>query len=855
MSVSRATKKTSLRPENKIARQIIKYFLCLLCCFSTQYVAANHATSVYINSGGNVPVGSGRFESFSALTINNRNQVTFKARLSDTSGGVDDDSGIYDFGVAGINVPVISIVNEVVRENNNTSIGGSRYEIDDLITSNNSSFVSNKSTTTDFTIADSAHLALFLTVRDGNDTGDSILAVEGKSRNLQLVAEAGADSTNGTYKEFNASSLQGITGNSRVIFFSALDDTENGVDDNTALFHKVLGATTTPEIVRKGDSNQLVYFAGVRVNEYGRLIFSGYDALDASTSKQAIFYSYDGVGYTEIIAEGDLAPTDDVDNRFFDQISNTRINGFSAIGFTGAFRDADGISVPDNTGLYITANGGLNVGVTEIVREGQLTPDNSARFSFFINSNPISAVGEPRPAFNDNAEFAFLVGLTPVVVGQPSEGVFRASESGVVEIARKDDVYEDGTLRNFSHPVLNNQGVVAFIADLMLDSGGDVIGDDGGVMSDKILIVSNGQQYATVVREGDVIDGKEVAYFSFNDDTSGRTNGFNDASIIVYSVTYTDNSKGINIWNPGLNWQSSSPEGNWDDSANWFMGMQPDGLTDVLINPNIDLDVQGPSEETTIKSLTIGGEAGVVRLFLNDGSLSAINGISVETAGVFIGSGALEGMLSVRGTVEVVANSELTLGDVDNNGVLSVGNGSRLILAGNYSGAGVIEGANGLTEFNGYISPGNSPALLAIEGDAVIGDSSIVTLELSGDNRGDEFDAIDTDGVITLNGVLEVVLTDGHILEPGQSYLLVQAGEIKGSFDSIDLPDVEGVALEIKTTKTALRLEVNAEGASSGKSGSGNMSWLFMLGFFVVLTCFHQKKRTASLSYINYFTL
>ena len=285
------------------------------------------------------------------------------------------------------------------------------------------------------------------------------------------------------------------------------------------------------------------------------------------------------------------------------------------------------------------------------------------------------------------------------------------------------------------------------------------------------------------------------------------------------------------------------------------MGMQPDGLTDVLINPGIDLDVQGPSEETTIKSLTIGGEAGVVRLFLNDGSLSAINGISVETAGLFIGSGALEGMLSVRGTVEVVANSELTLGDVDNNGVLSVGNGSRLILSGNYSGAGVIEGANGLTEFNGFISPGNSPALLAIEGDAVIGGSSIVTLELSGENRADEFDAINTDGVITLDGVLEVVLTGGHVLVPGQSYLLIQAGEIKGSFDSIDLPDVEGVALEIKATKTALTLEVNEEGASSGKSGSGNVSLLFMLGFFVVLTLFRQRKSTVDFSATNCSTL
>jgi len=860
MSISRVINKTSLRPKNKIAQQIIKCFLCLLCCFSAQYVAANQVASIdstlVIDSRSTVPFGNGRFEGFSDLTMNNRNEVAFTARLVDTSGGEDDDSGIYGFSIVGFvsGAPSSFTINEIIREGSNKSISGRTYEIDDLALFNNSSISISRNFSSSINASEggSGHLALFLTVRGGNSTGESILVVQ-RQGDLGLVARAGAEvrSDNGTYREFGGSSISGKSANNRVTFFSALDGTENGVDDNTAYFQYVPGSPVR-EIVRKGDSSQLVFIAALSVNDLGRLIFSGYDSLDASTSKQVIFYSANnGASYTEILAEGDLVPTDDVEDRFFDKISNTRINnnGTGAIGFTGSFRDAEGmISVPDDTGLYTTANGGLGFGVKEIVREGQLTPDSSARFRFFINPDPISAVGEPRPAFNDNAEFAFLVGLTPVIVGQPSEGIFRASENEVVEIARKDDVYEDGTLRNFSHPSLNNQGVVAFVADLVLEPGA-VIGDDGGIISDKILIVSNGQQYATVVREGDIINGKEVRFFTY---ASGSRSGFNDASNIAYSVTYTDGSRGIHIWNPGLNWHFSSPEGNWDDSSNWFMGMQPDELTDVLINPDIDLDVQGPSQETTIKSLTIGGEAGVVRLFLNDGSLTAINGISVETAGLLIGSGTLDGTLSVQGTVEVVANSDLTLGDVDNNGILSVGNGSRLILVGNYSGSGVIEGANGITEFNGFISPGNSPALLDIEGDAVIGDSSIVTLELSGEKRADEFDAIDTGGVLTLDGVLEITLTDGYVPESGQSFLLIQAGEIKGSFDSIQLPDVDGVEFEINATQTALRLDVSAEDTSSDTSGSGgNVSLLFMFGFFVLLTLFRPRSNTVTSSVNN----
>ncbi len=77
MGISRVINKTSLKRKNKILQQLIKHFFWLLCCFSEQYVAASQATSVYINSGDKVPGDNGRFEEFSALTINNSNQVAF----------------------------------------------------------------------------------------------------------------------------------------------------------------------------------------------------------------------------------------------------------------------------------------------------------------------------------------------------------------------------------------------------------------------------------------------------------------------------------------------------------------------------------------------------------------------------------------------------------------------------------------------------------------------------------------------------------------------------------------------------------------------------------------------------------
>ena len=351
MGISPVINKISLRHKHKMVRQLSNFFICLLCCFSTQYVAANTTTIPYVNSGDNVPGNNGRFEGFTSITINNSNQVAFKARLFDTTGGEDNDSGIYDFLVTSINLPTVTTINEVVRENKNESISGTIYQIDDLMLFNNSSFISQNAIDNPFTIGDSSHLALFLTVKDGNETGDSILAVQNQG-GLNLVARAGVEvsSGNGTYKEFGGFNLYGVSSNNRVTFFSALNDTENGEDDNAAFFQKVPGSSTV-ELVRKGDSNQLVFIAALRVNDSGSLIFSGYDSLVPSTSKQVIFYSESGAGYVEIIAEGDLAPTDDEDNRFFSQLSETRINNDGAIGFLGLFRDEDGMSVPNNTGL------------------------------------------------------------------------------------------------------------------------------------------------------------------------------------------------------------------------------------------------------------------------------------------------------------------------------------------------------------------------------------------------------------------------------------------------------------------------------------------------------------------------
>jgi hypothetical protein len=156
------------------------------------------------------------------------------------------------------------------------------------------------------------------------------------------------------------------------------------------------------------------------------------------------------------------------------------------------------------------------------------------------------------------------------------------------------------------------------------------------------------------------------------------------------------------------------------------------------------------------------------------------------------------------------------------------------------TGAGVINGAQGLTHFNGTLSPGNSPALTSIAGNATLASNTKTELEISGTGRGSQYDAIDIGQTIQLAGSLSITFTDGYKPSAGDSFLLVQAASIQGSFDSIDVPSVDGLNLTVETTEKTVILQAQdsssdgtgSQGASSGgagSSGGGAVAWTWLL--------------------------
>ena len=734
----------------------------------------------------------GVFSSFLEPSINSLGTVVFNARLADTSEGNLNNSGIYRFRVPGGVGPSIVSLEEVVREGETITASGDEYGIADVFL-------------TSFRLEDAPlpnvpvtglfnKLALRLPVTSGNSDGNSILAIEqapvtmsGATINLVVAAGAEVPDGNGTFREIGVSNISDITPGADLVFFSALDDTDNGSADNTAIFRYNANGSVT-EIVRKGDTTvggNFQSLATIRTNDSGDLIFLGQnDSGNAGTDSAIYRVAGTGTSAATIVSEGDDAPSDDPEQRVFYQLSEIRINNNDLVGFAAVMRDENGFAISNDSGLY-TASG---LSVTEIVREGQLTPDGDMTFGNFAST----FTGDvPRSPFNDLGQFAFTVDLIPAGGGQPSSGVFRASASELIKIAQEGDGYEDGTFLNFDDPALNNQGLVAFVADLNL---GFESGEEGPFpINDDILILTDGSDYATVARSGEQVNGRTIDEIFFNNVATGIANGLSDSGIVAYEVRYEDGTSAINVWRPQLGWRSAAGDGIWEDESNWFFNMMPNFASDVNIDGNTDIEVQGPVADTALNSLSFGNGGGQVSLL--------VGGATVTTAeGIAIGE---------NGTLRVGQNQTFSSdGDLLNNGTIALDPNSGLIIEGRFSGDGPINGASGMTTFAGELSPGNSPGLLEIAGDAALTESTETVLELAGLARGDEFDAIDVDGTFTLDGTLNIVLLGDFEPVAGDTFLLIQAGNLLGDFIGVNLPEIAGLQWFFDRDSQSLSLNV-----------------------------------------------
>lgn len=699
---------------------------CFLLLFGQPLYALDSIYRIYATTGDDAIDDNGTITNLAGPILNTTGALAFNVRFQNTNDGVNDDSAIYRYGIVSPFLNTNSIPIKPVRENSNVNIDGTSYLVDDVFLSS-------------FVMGGNPFMAVRVPIKDA--FGESFLALHNSQDFVSLIAKTGdtVESGNGEYSNLNNSSFQGASLNNQILFFNALDNTNNGSDDNNVLFRYTTDGSVD-EVIREDDSS-FGYFHSISANKSSGLTFL---ASEEPTSNATLYRVDNGsVAKLPLLTEGDLASTEG-EARFYDRISQPKINLSGNIAFTSYLRDEDGFAVGDGSSGLFWVDGLVT---KTLLLEDQSTPDNTATYQYF--ESPIFSE-EPRIEFNNNDEVSFRIriNLNPEVGGGQKRAIYKASEDHIVEIVREDDAYDGGTLDYIDDPHINEQGLVAFRAVIW---SGEIDPGEGAHITEDAILISNGEDIVTVVKTGQEIAGKTVTHLS---DFS-----FNDVGEIGFQATFEDFTRSIVLWTPLFAWSDVNSEGEWDNADSWAFDQLPSEFTDLNINPDTDLNLAGPTLDTLINSLIIGGDLGSVHLSLGAGVLSVTND------------------LNIKENSHLTLNQELNVTVLNNEGTLNVIDNGIVQIQGDVSTLGVIN----------------------------LGVKSQVTIS----------------GTLTLAGILNAQVTLPDQLSKGDVVLQLQANQIIGEFDDINLPTLINSDLRLKLTKDDHSLRVVVESLSDNE-GSGN---------------------------------
>ncbi|NQT52605.1 PEP-CTERM sorting domain-containing protein, partial [bacterium] len=226
--------------------------------------------------------------------------------------------------------------------------------------------------------------------------------------------------------------------------------------------------------------------------------------------------------------------------------------------------------------------------------------------------------------------------------------------------------------------------------------------------------------------------------------------------------------------------------GVWTTATDWTENAVPTALQDAHIN-NGGTVVIATGMAAICQSLAVGQHEGHTgQLDVTGGSLTIGQDLIVGTAGV--GSVAISDGAVTAGQVGVGAGSSLSLaGGSLTAQALFVSEGSTFDFTGGH--LFLMECYGDLANAGGTLHPGASPGILEVFGDYVQLADAWLEIELSGLDRGLEYDALDATGELFLDGGLRVLLTDGFMPTVGQSFhILSWNGALTGEFATLDLP-------------------------------------------------------------------
>jgi hypothetical protein len=470
-----------------------------------------------------------------------------------------------------------------------------------------------------------------------------------------------------------------INSSGQVMFFSTLAGTADG--STTGIFRS---DGVTPTLLARdkqtapgpggGTFNTLTLTTPPAFNDLGQTAFSA--SVVGGTNTQGVFRS-DGTAIA--IARGvQPAPGGGTWNNFSQPDMNSRgdvvftslISGAADGAVAGIFR-SDGITP------------------AAIVRTNQPAPGGGT-FTNLNNSPTVNSAGQVvfSAVFNNSPDGA-------------TDGIFRGDGGAVEVIARANQPAPGGgggVYSSFSTPTMNNAGAVAFFASLT--------GTSGGSSDDSAIYLADPQETIVVAREGQSAFGSTIFVASFaGGQNKGSRGPLNDFGQIALNLTLNNGNQMSVRFTPEIHFRNASG-GNWDTNTNWTVGIKPAAVHNTFVDPPAPFGatVNGPSNDVTVKSLTVSGRnGGNAQLNLNGGgNLTVTNAITIASNGaITLQNGTLTGQsitvggaltesvgASIVGT-SLINNNYTSLsgnatisGPVENNAQMGLTNGALLSASG-----------------------------------------------------------------------------------------------------------------------------------------------------------------------------
>ena len=189
-----------------------------------------------------------------------------------------------------------------------------------------------------------------------------------------------------------------------------------------------------------------------------------------------------------------------------------------------------------------------------------------------------------------------------------------------------------------------------------------------------------------------------------------------------------------------------------------------------------------------------------------------------------VSGGGSRTMISAGGTVFLSDDTAWEL-----NGALLVNNGEiNGTININYGSFAKGTGSYGVVNVNGggVYSPGTSPgvstaATVAFANGSFTNGAPKLAIELGGTASGTQYDQLHVTGALTLGGALDVSLINDFTPTAGQSFDILDWGTLSGTFPTINLPTLAGLAWNTSQLYTTGVLSVMA---SLGLAGDYNQN-------------------------------